>query len=238
MCIRDSDEAAWAEVADRRCRLGFDPQGSELSRQAALARYVDDLIVVSRIWCPECLESMVGFIYRKPVQFDKQPTAPLGQPWLDAWIAFRGGELVIRMDGQEQDWVECRGASPPSKMRLKPYLGDEARSWDALRLHVSARAARLRQAVLGDEELRKAVEREVLILTLHGYPRDLMCRAWSRCPQYPAASRHARFILKAWQQAFPRLTRFVPDWTWRERVAEEWLPLPGQWDWWGASEQG
>ena len=232
------DEAAWAEDADRRCRLGFDPQGSELSRQAALARYVDDLIVVSRIWCPECLESMVGFIYRKPVQFDKQPTTPLGQPWLDAWIAFRGGELVIRMDGQEQDWVECRGASPPSKMRLKPYLGDEACSWDALRLHVSARAARLRQAGLGDEELRKAVEREVLILTLHGYPRDLMCRAWSRCPQYPAASQHARFILKTWQQAFPRLTRFVPDWTWRERVAEEWLPLPGQWDRWGASEQG
>ena len=103
-------------------------------------------------------------MYRKPVQFDRQGTTPHGQPWLDMWVAFTDGDLVIHMDGQEQDWVAGMASSPPSKLRLKPYLGDEECSRDALRLHVSGRLARLRQAVLGHEEMCSAVDRELLVL--------------------------------------------------------------------------
>ena len=65
------------------------------------------------------------------------------------------------MDGQEQEWVQSLAAMPPSKTRLKPYLGDEPESLEALRLHVSGRTARLRQADLDDTALLGAVRREV-----------------------------------------------------------------------------
>ena len=73
------------------------------------------------------------------------------------------------MDGQEQEWVQSRAAMPPAKTRLKPYLGDETESLEALRLHVSGRTARLRQANLDDAALFGAVQREILVLALHGY---------------------------------------------------------------------
>ena len=225
--VLGADEAAWAADAERRARLGFSaPRGRGIEECAAYARYVDDLCVVSRIWCEGCLESMVDGMYRKPVQFDRQATSLLGQPWLDMWITFTSGDMEIHMDGQEHEWVSSLGATPPSRLRLKPYLGDEACSWEALRLHVSARSARLRQAGLGVAELERAVAREVFVLALHGYPCAMMRSAWSRCHQCPAASRHARLLLKTWEWSLPGLVRLAPDWSWERPARAEWLPPP------------
>ena len=93
---------------------------------------------------------------------------------------------------------------PPTKIRLKLYLGDGAESLEALRLHVSGRTARLRQAGLDEVALRKAVQREILVLALHGYPREMMLRVWSRSRQYPAAAKLASLILGTWNEAFFR----------------------------------
>ena len=206
----------------RRARHGFHPAGQELCSQVACARYVDDLCMVSRKWCKSCLEAMLGAMYTKPVQFDRQESSSHGQPWLDMWIAFHDGEMRIHMDGQEQAWIETMGASPPAKLRLKPYLGDEWASAEALRAHVSARLACLRQAGLDQEAMRAAVARELLVLSFHGYPRRHLLRAWSRCCQFPEASRHARLVLAAWWVAFPGLERLRPDWTWNTPVQAEW----------------
>ena len=73
------------------------------------------------------------------------------------------------MDGQEQVWVKSQASMPPAKIRFKPYLGDVAESLEALRLHVSGRTARLRQAGLDDVALDNAVRREIHVLALHGY---------------------------------------------------------------------
>ena len=61
------DEATWTADAAARARHGFQPGGRRLSEQVALARYVDDLIMVSRIWCHACLGDMLGAMYRRPV---------------------------------------------------------------------------------------------------------------------------------------------------------------------------
>ena len=104
----------------------------------------------------------------------------------------------------------------------KPYLGDEAESLEALRLHVSGRTARLRQAGLDDVALRRAVQREILVLALHGYPREMVLRVWSRSRQYPAAAKLARLILDTWGQAFPGLARLRPDWAWATPAEPQW----------------
>ena len=192
--VLGADEAAWTNDVAARTRHGFLPGECGLEEQVALARYVDDLIMVSRIWCSSCLEDMLTAMYRKPVQFDRQATSAHGQPWLDMWVSFRGGTLEIHMDGQEQEWVQCQASMPPAKTRLKPYLGDEAESLEALRLHVSGRTARLRQAGLDDVALRRAVQREIRVLALHGYPREMMLRVWSKSRQYPAAAKLAHLI--------------------------------------------
>ena len=113
-----ADEAAWVTEEARRVQHGFGPAGVPLATQVALARYVDDLIMVSRCWCRDCLEAMLAVMYRKPVQFDRQGTSPHGQPWLDMWVAFSAGDLVIHMDGQEQDWV------PEAAARSAEEVGD------------------------------------------------------------------------------------------------------------------
>ena len=126
------------------------------------------------------------------------------------------------MDGQEQEWVQSLAAMPPSKTRLKPYLGDEPESLEALRLHVSGRTARLRQAGLGDMALLGAVRREVLVLALHGYPREMQLRVWSRSRQYPAAARLGHQALGARGRTFSGLSRFRPDWTWASPAEPQW----------------
>ena len=126
------------------------------------------------------------------------------------------------MDGQELEWVQSRAAMLPSKTRLKPYLGDESESFEALRLHVSGRTARLRQAGLDDAALLGAVQREVFVLALHGYPREMQLRVWSRSSQYPAAARLARQVLGAWGRTFPGLSRLRPDWTWASLAEPQW----------------
>ena len=224
--VLGADEAAWTGDAAARARHGFAPSDGGLCTQVALARYVDDIIMVSRIWCSACLEGMLSVMYRKPVQFDRQPSSPHGQPWLDMWVSFRRGALQIHMDGQEQEWVQCLAACPPSKTRLKPYLGDDAPSLEALRLHVSGRTARLRQAGLGPDALRRAVEREILVLALHGYPCDLLLRSWSRSRQYPEASRMARLVLRTWRSALPGLVRLRPDWSWQTPAEPVWRAPP------------
>ena len=220
--VLGADEAAWTADPARRARHGFSPRGRDLSSQVAYARYVDDLCMVSRKWCKSCLEAMLGVMYTKPVQFDRQDSSSHGQPWLDLWIAFHDGEMRIHMDGQEQAWFDAMGACPPSKLRLKPYLEDERGSDEALRTHVSARLARLRQAGLDQEAMKAAVERELLVLSYHGYPRKRLIQAWSRCCQFPEASRHARLVLAAWEVALPGLTRLQPDWTWATPVRAKW----------------
>ena len=77
------------------------PERRRLAEQVALARYVDDLIMVSRVWCSSCLEDMLAIMFRKLMQFDRQATSAHGQPWLDMWVSFRKGALEIHMDGQE-----------------------------------------------------------------------------------------------------------------------------------------
>ena len=220
--VLGADEATWTDNAATRAAHGFGPAGRRLEEQVALARYVDDLIMVSRVWCKSCLEDMLTVMYRRPVQFDRQATAAHGQPWLDMWVSFRHGALEIHMDGQEQEWVQCHASVPPAKTRLKPYLGDDAASLEALRLHVSGRSARLRQAGLDDTALHLAVKREVLVIALHGYPREMMRRVWSRSCQYPAAAKQARLVLGTWQDALPGLARLKPDWAWTAPAEPQW----------------
>ena len=214
--------AAWTDDAAARARHGFHPGGRRLEGQVALARCVDDFIMVSRKWCASCLEDMLAVMYRKPVQFDRQATSAHGQPWLDMWVSLRGGTLEIHMDGQEQEWVQSRAAMPPSKTRLKLYLGDESESLEALSLHVSGRTARLRQADLDDAALFGAVQREVLVFALQGYPREMQLRVWSKSRQYPAAAKLARQVLNTWGRTFPGLSRLKPDWTWASPTEPQW----------------
>ena len=101
-------------------------------------------------------------------------------------------------------------------------MGDEAESLEALRLHVSGRTARLRQAGLDDAALLGAVRREILVLALHGYPQEMMRRVWSKSRQYPAAARLARLVLGTWGRAFPGLSRLRPDWTWARPAEPQW----------------
>ena len=77
-------------------------------------------------------------------------------------------------------------------------------------------------AGLDDVALRRAMQREILVLALHGYPWEMMLRVWSKSRQYPAAAKLARLILDTWGQAFPGLARLRPDWAWATPAEPQW----------------
>ena len=47
--VLGADKAAWTNDAAARAGHGFMPEGRRLAEQVALARYVDDLIMVYRV---------------------------------------------------------------------------------------------------------------------------------------------------------------------------------------------
>ena len=75
--------------------------------------------------------------------------------------------------------------------------------------------------------LHKAVQREILVFALHGYPQEMMLRVWSKARQYPAAAKHAHMVLGAWKDALPGLARFNSEWTWATSLR---TPAEPQWE--------
>ena len=74
------EEREWSENETRRANLGYHQTGRRWSSLACCKRYVDDLLVISKMWCCECLREMIPHVYT--VQFDVEPQASIVS-WLD-----------------------------------------------------------------------------------------------------------------------------------------------------------
>ena len=65
---------------EKLARLGYHECGYGWSSLACCKRYVEDLLVASRMWCFDCLTEMVPHVYT--VQCDVEPQATV-LTWLD-----------------------------------------------------------------------------------------------------------------------------------------------------------
>ena len=56
--VLSQEEREWSENETRRANLGYHKTGRRWSSLACCKRYVDDLLVISKMWCYECRSLM------------------------------------------------------------------------------------------------------------------------------------------------------------------------------------
>ena len=88
--VLSEEEREWRENETRRANLGYRGTGRRWSSLAYCKRYVDDLLVISKMWCYECLREMIPHVYT--VQFDVEPQAAIVS-WLDLRIVLETSEI-------------------------------------------------------------------------------------------------------------------------------------------------
>ena len=80
-------EAAWVRNGAQRADHGFADSPQAFQATTNGARYVDDLLVLSTVYCPRCCEAMCMLIYEKPLIIEAQRPVHVFQAQLpqEAW---------------------------------------------------------------------------------------------------------------------------------------------------------
>ena len=175
------------------------PPGFKFEHTAAATRYVDDLAMVSSVLCSSCLEAMVSQIYDKPVQFEAAKPTELGTPWLDVWLMCEGLDLRVHAHGVEHAWRSqaLHGTvGQPTKFRLMPFQGVDLVDLTLLKGVLNGRLTRLKSLDLTPQDIKLAVECELQIWALHGYPLRIILEVWQCGRYFPEAVKHARATLQ------------------------------------------
>ena len=73
--VLSQEEREWSENESRRANLAYHETGRRWSSLACCKRYVDELLLISKMWCYECLEEMIPHVYT--VQFGVEPQAAI-----------------------------------------------------------------------------------------------------------------------------------------------------------------
>ena len=77
------DESAWTSSVSSQRQSGFFIPGVRWTNLLVCRRYIDDLLILSRAWCYDCLCALPAFIYKVP--FDPGPNSRT-LTWLDMEI--------------------------------------------------------------------------------------------------------------------------------------------------------
>lgn len=188
-----------AEWVDKNAGVGaWYPPDMQFCEAVAAVRYVDDLAMVSSVLCRACLHQLPASMYDKPVCFDETHPTDLGTPWLDVWLQCDGLDLHVHAHGVECTWrsLAAQGIIElPVKFRLIPFQGTATLDMPLLLALLHGKLNRRRSLELPLENLHRAVECELQIWALHGYPLGVMLHIWRRGRHCPQAVKHAREVL-------------------------------------------
>lgn len=191
-----ASEAYWVDHNVGKGR--WYPDDMDFFAAIAATRYVDDLCLVSSVLCENCLHELPAQIYDKPVCFDKTPATHLGIPWLDVWLSCSGFDLHVHAHGVEQAWrsLAAKGVLElPTKFRLIPFQGEAVMDVSLLLALLHGRLNRWRSLCLPLASLHRAVESELQLWALHGYPLGITLKIWRKGRHCPQAVSHARQVL-------------------------------------------
>ena len=192
-------EQAWVQDMPASVQSEWCPPGLSFSETVAATRYVDDLALVSSSLCAACLNKLPDCMYEKPVVFEATEPTEHGLPWLDVWLQCDGLDLRVHAHGVEERWRSAASAGLielPTKFRLMPFQGCDLLDMDLLSALLNGKLNRLLSLDLSAKDMEKAVECELQIWVLHGYPLDIILKIWRRGKRYPAAIKHGREILE------------------------------------------
>lgn len=136
-------EAAWLHCQPLREaeRFGMMPDAGGCAAWFAAARYVDDMVVVSRRLCTQCLFALVVAAH-PGIPFSCEYGSTAGaMRWLDMDVHCRRFPPHLAMARPELPWA-LGEAEHPQKYRLRPLLAGTHCRRDELRAHVRSLLAR------------------------------------------------------------------------------------------------
>lgn len=174
-------EATWRQMSPLRMQADF-PQltaPDSCERLVTHARYVDDIVSVSTVFCLDCLTQLVQTSHPE-IPFSREAdsaTEPV--KWLDAVIHGRYLPPHVSTAKPELSWL-CGHVDEPAAFRVRPYLDEATVDHTVLRAHVRSRLARWGEMQLSRRELVAAMTYDLLVLLRSGYPPRLATTVWAR----------------------------------------------------------
>lgn len=198
-------EAAWRRIAPLRLQAEWPQLPTAMSCTACLAqvRYVDDIITVSRAFCPECLASLV--VDQHPgVPFTLEESSAQGAArWLDLLVYAKRSPVQLAPALPELPWI-LQEADVPKTFRLPPFLGERHMDVPGVRSHIRSRLSRWGQMQLSRRELVRVVVYEYLLFVRSGFPPRLVTTLWT---SHSRDHREAAVVRRAVQA----VARWWPD---------------------------
>ena len=143
------------------------------NKLVANKRYVDDLRMVSRHFCCQCLSNLPSAAYPSWISWEEAAGDATAQAWLD--VVVETGHGGVRVVPCLRDEPFLRGeTSEPVKFALPPFLGCSHVNYDLLHAQVCAKAARWDQLRLDPDALARAVAGEAAVWLKYGYPPKML----------------------------------------------------------------
>ena len=192
-------EAEWVGKVQNGEFHDWIPEHFSMQQTVAATRYVDDLALASSVLCASCLGGLTSCMYEKPICFDATKPTIAGVPWLDVWLTCDGFDLTVHAHGAE---LECRSRVAdgvpclPSRFRHMPFQGSALLDLRLLVAVLNGRLKRLHSLDLSHANMKSAVECDLQLWVIHGYPLRVIYEVWRRGRLYPTAVKHAREILQ------------------------------------------
>lgn len=170
-------EACWRWIPQLRAPASLD--GPSSGRLAAVVRYVDDAIAVSRCWCTRCLELLIKEAH-PGIPFGLEHSSVDGAiPWLDVQVMLGRWPMYVSASCPERAWL-CGDAEHPTKYRLMPWLGHEHYDSDVMCSHIRGKLAKWTQIRLSARDVCRATWYDLMLCWRAGYPPAVVARAWKR----------------------------------------------------------
>ena len=184
-------EAVWSRSDSVRSRHNFDFHGLPWNQVVGCCRYVDDRLSVTRMLCPQCLNTAIEIIYPDSCKFDDSGVEPDGSVhWLDLKVARSscGTTLNFTPKPIEPDWISGRQAESV-KWHLPPATAGGGASITELRSLAAGRLARLAQIGMSDVEKSNTIQQDLVVWRKHGYSLHIIRLSW-------CGTRHCDFYIK------------------------------------------
>lgn len=150
---------------------------AECDRATAQVRYVDDLLIISRCMCGQCMQRLVTAAH-PGIPFGCEGSSDEGPlRWLDLVIHTPRHPPHVATGMPELSWAS--GVAPaPTKFRIRPFSGRQHCERGEMRSFVRSKLARWACARIGHGVVERAVAYECMVLARSGYPWRLIREAW------------------------------------------------------------
>jgi hypothetical protein len=157
---------------------------SEVMRDAGLhptelvngIRWVDDVLIFSRIFCQDCLVLLLKRMYKAPLEFEIEGRPPVGE-FLDLLIRTRGDKLGFSLRQKNEKWAYGE-SDTIAKTSLPPVLGRPVISRKRVSVYLSSKLHRVDQ-VHPQGTLQRTHALVDILTEVHklGYPSPFVRRA-------------------------------------------------------------